>query len=107
MSTTPQNTTLTTKNNGAALPTKSCFTCQNLKTWDYPATREDPEDSGWKCGLKENDHYEAYGCEEEDKDFTSEEQLAAGIAKECPSYLFFDWIAYDKAAADSEPEYAF
>ena len=40
-----------------ALPTKSCFTCKNLKTWSYPGTLEDPPDEGWECGLLFNEHY--------------------------------------------------
>ena len=102
MSTTPQNTTLTTKNNGAALPTKSCFTCKNLKTWDILATLEDPKDSGWECRLLFNEHYISDEVADACK---SEEELAIAVAKDCPLY------AYDANVAnignEIEPEYAF
>ena len=29
----------------------SCWNCSFLYTWDIPATREDPGDSGYECGI--------------------------------------------------------
>ena len=93
---------LTMTTNLPASPNKSCFTCKNLKTWDYPGTLEDPKDSGWECRLLFNEHYISDEVADACK---SEEELAIAVARDCPLY------AYDANVAnignEIEPEYAF
>ena len=95
---------LTMTTNLPASPNKSCFTCKNLKTWDYPGTLEDPPDEGWDCGIKD---YEPTELIDEALDEIDEDIDAVRLAKNCQRYEFFDWDAYHKAAADSEAEYDF
>ena len=59
---------------------KSCHNCKNCHSWYSPATREDPEDSGWECKL-ELDTFES-------DDAGSGIALAEYFAKDCKSYEF-------------------
>ena len=105
MSTTPQNITLTTRNNGAALPIKSCFTCKNLTTWDILGTREEPPDSGWECRLLFNEHYISDEVADACK---SEEELEIALAKDCPLYAYDANVAnVANIVKEIEPEYVF
>ena len=63
---------------------KSCFDCQNCHTWHYPATREDPEDSGFDCSKD-------WPTNLSDEEFEAsteldDDSLAALYAEQCPSF---------------------
>lgn len=77
---------------------KSCLNCKHLKTWDYPATREDPGDSGFECTQELED---LDLCDESTQ---SDEECAQVYAKDCPGYEFFSWEQHYKDQCEAEAE---
>ncbi len=81
--------------------TKSCFNCRHLLTWHSPATRHEPEDSGWECGNP--DLHDLSGVDE--ADFTSDDAAAEAYAKGCCGYDFFDHEEQQRKQAAAVAEY--
>ena len=109
--------------------TRSCLSCCHLKRWNYPATRDEPEDSGWVCGHEEYGEYirpdpncsfckgsgftdrdtgnpalpgayDSVDCSCTDEP-DDEDELAIVMAQHCPGYEFYDW------SLEVEPEVPF
>ena len=89
------------------LESRSCFNCRLLKTWNYSATLEEPQDSGWECGNQENQHWLSPE-EEQEAENQGEKEFAQAIAKSCPLYSFLDWDNQERlnAQADAAEEAA-
>ena len=60
---------------------KSCWTCQNLSTWDTPGTRFEPPDSGYQCIMDLDDSPEMEQFYE-----LPEAEAVQEIAKHCGQY---------------------
>ena len=65
---------------------KSCFDCQHCKTWHYPATREDPEDSGFDCAKDWPGGLNLTEDEFEASTELDDTVLAELYAENCPSF---------------------
>ena len=64
---------------GQNLPT--CWNCQNLFSWFYPGSREEPPDSGYECSLGLDDTPDVEAFYE-----LPEEDAVKAIAAQCPKY---------------------
>lgn len=64
--------------------TPSCWNCIHCHSWSYPATREDPGDSGWECQTE--DEQEAIEALEEKYGHLLEDIAVTSIGAECPKY---------------------
>lgn len=85
------------------MTTKSCSNCKHLAIWDYPATREDPGDSGWECKHEKSVFWDDFTW-----DYTPKETdaIMEGIAAQCPVYEYFDWQEQHRQEAASETYFA-
>ena len=69
----------------------SCLDCKHVKTWSTPATRWEPDDSGWECSLE-------LDCTTDIDQLDlpcDENEVALVIAAQCPKFEYFDWAKHE------------
>ena len=70
--------------------TKSCANCKHLSSWDYPATREDPGDSGWECSNSDGFFWDEDNYVPAEFDNKSDPECMEIMARRFNHHFFYD-----------------
>lgn len=109
---------------------KSCFNCQHLHRWSYPATLYEPPDDGWECKHPQQNQFPDADIDDITPNPNCQQCHGSGYigyshahpnaskcgcwddtddllcgkfyAANCPGYQFFDWEENDRLQVECE-----